>query len=242
MSEPMTSVEIEDVLSSIRRLVSEDMRPVARPAHAPVEKLILTPALRVVPGDDAVREKAHADLRALAEAVESAPEFHTLLRSLVRPAEPVSGLSSSVGAVVEALGASVPAQDPEWEPESGDTLPGAGRIGSNAWAAEDWPEQADAVSGAADPAGPDADAIRQYADAAEAEAVAEIQRHPPEPTATERPAGPPASALDEDTLREMVRALLRQELQGALGERITRNVRKLVRAEIQRMMLTREFD
>jgi len=32
----------------------------------------------------------------------------------------------------------------------------------------------------------------------------------------------------------MVRDIVRQELQGSLGERITRNVRKLVRREIQR--------
>lgn len=45
MSEPMSSLEIEDVLASIRRLVSDDLRPANRP-HA--SKLILTPALRVV--------------------------------------------------------------------------------------------------------------------------------------------------------------------------------------------------
>ena len=49
MSEPMSSVEIEDVLSSIRRLVSEDLRPAPRPVVTkPADKLILTPALRVV--------------------------------------------------------------------------------------------------------------------------------------------------------------------------------------------------
>ncbi|MFN0113850.1 MAG: hypothetical protein ACKVPY_04155 [Paracoccaceae bacterium] len=53
MSEPMTNVEIEDVLSSIRRLVSEDLRavrprPAAETALPPPEgKLVLTPALRV---------------------------------------------------------------------------------------------------------------------------------------------------------------------------------------------------
>ncbi len=40
--------------------------------------------------------------------------------------------------------------------------------------------------------------------------------------------------VDEDALREMIRDVVRQELQGSLGERITRNVRKLVRREIQR--------
>ena len=52
MSESMTTVEIEDVLSSIRRLVSEDLRPTHRLVSAALKsganKLILTPALRIV--------------------------------------------------------------------------------------------------------------------------------------------------------------------------------------------------
>lgn len=42
--------------------------------------------------------------------------------------------------------------------------------------------------------------------------------------------------LDEEMLREMVAEIVRQELQGALGERVTRNVRKLVRREIHRAL------
>jgi cell pole-organizing protein PopZ len=52
MSESMTAVEIEDVLSSIRRLVSEDLRPTHKLVSAALKsgasKLILTPALRIV--------------------------------------------------------------------------------------------------------------------------------------------------------------------------------------------------
>ena len=77
MSEPMSSVEIEDVLSSIRRLVSEDLRPsaAARPAapapQGPADadgRLILTPALRVVGGE------TEAEVEAAAEAEASEPE------------------------------------------------------------------------------------------------------------------------------------------------------------------------
>jgi hypothetical protein len=39
--------------------------------------------------------------------------------------------------------------------------------------------------------------------------------------------------LDEETLREIVAEVVRAELQGALGQRITRNVRKMVRREIR---------
>lgn len=48
--------------------------------------------------------------------------------------------------------------------------------------------------------------------------------------------------LDEDALRDMVSEIVRQELQGALGERITRNVRKLVRREIHRALASQELE
>ncbi|WP_099825705.1 hypothetical protein [Oceaniglobus indicus] len=48
--------------------------------------------------------------------------------------------------------------------------------------------------------------------------------------------------IDEEALREMVSEIVRQELQGALGERITRNVRKLVRREIMRAISIRDFE
>jgi len=48
--------------------------------------------------------------------------------------------------------------------------------------------------------------------------------------------------LDEEKLREIVAELLRDELQGPLGEKITRNIRKLVRREIERALTVRDFD
>ncbi|SHH68534.1 V-type ATPase subunit [Cognatishimia maritima] len=47
--------------------------------------------------------------------------------------------------------------------------------------------------------------------------------------------------LDEDMLRELVGEIVRQELQGPLGERITRNVRKLVRREINRVLTAQKL-
>ena len=47
--------------------------------------------------------------------------------------------------------------------------------------------------------------------------------------------------IDDVALKEMVADIVRSELQGELGERITRNVRKLVRREIYRAMMTRDF-
>ena len=48
--------------------------------------------------------------------------------------------------------------------------------------------------------------------------------------------------MDEESLRELVADIVRQELQGALGERITRNVRKLVRREIHRALTAQELE
>ena len=111
MSEPLTSHEIEDVLSSIRRLVSEDLRPAARAAGlatglsapapaaaaaapdagAEAGKLLLTPALRVVPEAPPVpapdtRQNAPCGLRriAVAEAVHAVEE----VQAMAAPAGP----------------------------------------------------------------------------------------------------------------------------------------------------------
>jgi len=48
--------------------------------------------------------------------------------------------------------------------------------------------------------------------------------------------------LDEEALRDIVSEIVRAELQGALGERITRNVRKLVRREIHRALTAQELE
>jgi hypothetical protein len=48
--------------------------------------------------------------------------------------------------------------------------------------------------------------------------------------------------IDEEALRDMVSEIVRAELQGALGERITRNVRKLVRREIHRALTAQDLE
>ena len=48
--------------------------------------------------------------------------------------------------------------------------------------------------------------------------------------------------LDEEALQELVADIVRQELQGVLGERITRNVRRLVRREIKRALAMRDLE
>ena len=47
--------------------------------------------------------------------------------------------------------------------------------------------------------------------------------------------------INPEMLRDMVSEIVRRELQGSLGERITRNVRKLVRREIYRALEARDL-
>lgn len=47
-----------------------------------------------------------------------------------------------------------------------------------------------------------------------------------------RPRGPAAPIFDEAALRDMINEIVHDELQGELGERINRNLRKLIRREI----------
>ena len=242
MSEAMSSVEIEDVLSSIRRLVSDDLRTPARPptVKIPGDKLILTPAFRVVP--DVPPPPA--------PPVRPAP-----LPRLHLGAEPV------IEQVVATLERAVEAQDIEWESEVGDPAPLFAKMEwtETGWAAvidpapvaqpdpvptPSWdqvdPEPTDLVMGASplsDAAPAFAQADTYWADQAEAEAVADLRDELEAP-----PTSSAEIAFDEQVLRDLVRDILREELQGDLGSRITRNVRKLVRAEIARALAAQDLD
>jgi len=92
------------------------------------------------------------------------------------------------------------------------------------------------------PAAPDAEATEPFDTPQSVDDVEEDDSALPNSTGTDNVASLPALQLDEDMLRDVVSEIVRQELQGALGERITRNVRKLVRREIHRMLISQEFE
>lgn len=48
--------------------------------------------------------------------------------------------------------------------------------------------------------------------------------------------------FDEAALRALVTRILREELAGALGERMTGRIRKLVRAEVNRVLAAQRID
>lgn len=147
MPEPLTNVEIEDVLSSIRRLVTEDVPP--RTAHpAPLGKLLLTPAQRVSTPKPS-HDDAATDMR-------------------MRHEFPATQETDDV------------------------TIPPPFQV---------------------------------------------TQHRMPTPELYDR-----LAPIDEEVLHELVRELLTEELQGPFGERITRNIRKLVRAEIGKALAARDLD
>ncbi|NGM47140.1 hypothetical protein G5B31_16510 [Rhodobacter sp. SGA-6-6] len=282
MSEPLTSHEIEDVLSSIRRLVSEDLRPAraamaaAPEAKAEAGKLLLTPALRVVsaePEEAAAPAWPEPETAALADLAD-APALEETAPAAIAPADDAydevyddagmadaaSGLTAGEG---EVLWASAGEETEAVEPAAGPApLHGhwtAQEVPGLDWVQEetDWvePEPVAFVAHPRKPELTEEPLARAWADRAEAAVRAELDETPAARAETVvPPAAEPETAaegpglfdgetgIDEEMLREIVRDIIREELAGTLGERITRNVRKLVRVEINRALTAREFE
>lgn len=275
MSDPVTNVEIEDVLSSISRLVSEsggaqaEAREASKvfenkapkpetgaetPAEKPavLEKLVLTPSLRVAEAPEAVVESedtSEPEAEPENEAVHEAEEHHAEVSEETQP-EAVSEESAERAAEteqtpeqsadehvnapegeslkdrIEQLEAAVSSQDGEWEEENDESVETL-----------QWEDHGTEGTSDENMSAPEAFAEHHHDfDAAdEADKITEAEDEYDFLAGDE-------TLLDEDTLREMVADIVRQELQGALGERITRNVRKLVRREIHRALMAQEFE
>lgn len=129
MSEPVTNVEIEDVLSSIRRLVSagEEGNSPAKSeeshqdqASAPPPRFVLTPAFRVTEPDD--------DIESTAEKDETTIVFGPEIDDIAEPMDAASQKRSardSLEATIAELEAAVIQQPDEWEPDGSEvtTIP-----------------------------------------------------------------------------------------------------------------------
>lgn len=241
MTDSVSKVEIEDVLSSIRRLVAEQAPPAAsRPA--PADSLLLTPALRVSAPDEEAQGEAGAqppaDEDRPRDAAEDALDAHLSAAPDPEPEAPSAPHDPPLRLVH-------PGEEDEVEPQVGQEGGGeegpapsfvSTRAGSGLEATilelgaavgrrgEEWdPDGTEPGSGHLHLGLPGAEADPQTGEAGDEEGEGEV-------------------VLDEAALRELVAAIVREELQGALGERITRNVRKLVRREIHRVLASEEFD
>ena len=302
MSESVTNVEVEDVLSSIRRLVSDDKRPsVAVISEPSNDRLVLTPALRVAGSDEIADNETdnapaiqawsdfgaspdHKDALPDSELTDDIPtldddedmlldpqteadvDIHddnndeqkdhqnqevtaevepepSVLDSVVETSEPeivedvaaaeipVAELledqseaaffaksSATLGAKIAALETVIGKTDDQWEPDdTGDSDYSGTEAPAMIW------DDADPMETVDDDAVPVADSVADFEPQdGFSQSVDDI--------------------LDEEALRDIVSDIVREELQGALGERITRNVRKLVRREIHRALAAQDLE
>jgi len=248
MSDALTNSEIEDVLTSIRRLVAqEDRRAEAGRSggvHPEGGRLILTQAQRI--------DRAAGSEGAVQAAMTHAPREGVPDLPRIVPAAPAT----------VALAANIPA--PDTTPDAADLLPAPDLRGLEATIAE--LEAAVSASGSVfEPDGTEAAqgtgsnvtalyATPSFAHNAAAEAKgakpALSAAQPPQDEAAARATPEPArtagdedadddlfeTIIDEATLRILVAQIVREELHGQLGERITLQVRKLVRSEIARVL------
>ncbi len=78
--------------------------------------------------------------------------------------------------------------------------------------------------------GPPADVLHLTADMRVRDALSDDLADPADAAAQ------PAPVLDEESLRRMINAIIREELDGELGDKITRNLRKIVRRELAEVL------
>lgn len=239
MSEPVSNAEIEDVLSSIRRLVSENTdtpRPVsARDENA--KKLVLTPAFRVLEGHGSEPEPSSEGQDADATTAEQTEEDSELQNASETIDDSVD--TTDLGQKIAALEAAISDSHEEWEPdgseqEATEAEPIILQRAAPAHTIEALrPEFVEIPD---DPPQKPVD-VDTASPIEEAEIVADDE--PDDILAEDAGDG---AFLDEEMLREMVTQLVREELKGHIGERITRNVRRLVHREIRRAMAVRDLE
>lgn len=308
MSEQLSTNDIEDVLSSVRRLLSPEARP--RPVSRDLgqDKLLLTPALRVVTDAQTplILKSADAEAQDSEQSVSEMPVLEAPTLDVPTPemkaADPV--IPDAIDVVAELPSAMAEADVPlhvvegEWEDafwSEPETTLAELALGTEeaelvtaaepatqtepANASQPAPELAAQAEETAAPglmldpfetatpevplqepasnAGADDEALLDDSDLDDSD-LAHAEPTPSEPTPSElAPSelarsefaetmtdqdGNPVTVLDEEALNQIVRHLIREELQGVLGERITHNVRKLVRAEINRALTARSLD
>lgn len=154
---------------------------------------------------------------------------------------------------IAELEAAVATRNEDWEPDgttseaySGgpmDALPWEDFDGSDEAASGPLGPEADKPEPMADPAPLGEDVLKETQEASESAESAQPAPETDDGSETDDGLGAEAEAvLDEETLRDLVAEIVRDELQGALGERITRNVRKLVRREIHRAMAIQDLE
>ncbi|MCC5988719.1 MAG: hypothetical protein JJT95_13635 [Pararhodobacter sp.] len=259
MSDAMSNREIEDVLSSIRRLVA---REASRPAPG---RLVLTEAQRIAVNDSAAPASAATEGGAAGDdgaAGNQRAQLQAAIAGLGAAADPRAsgddpGSDSAHETGLPALGEFSSAADRPPGADSGHETQGStadaeARQETREAPAADTRRGEGADEGATGAAQTDED---DYGEAEEwhgparygqGQGNADDAETDDADSGDEEAGSDDAAALadtliDEDMLRALVAQLVREELRGQLGERITLLVRKLVRAEIARALDEREY-
>ncbi|MBN2906346.1 MAG: hypothetical protein JXJ18_06540 [Rhodobacteraceae bacterium] len=283
MSESNNLREIEDVLSSIRRLVSEEVDVSERSAPVTGEVFLLSPALRVARGgDQALRpepgipaaetmdrpaepqlaEVAPAQDEPEQDAPPAAPEVDAMASESRADAdagirEAVDPSAAKVDTFVLTAQINASAPDPETDEEDDGSLEQriAKLEAAVAGCDDDWEPDGSEGSqspetwtlGTVRPPEPDGPGAVKPADASSSEAETKADMQGPDAVAQDEVAAEceeseETAILDEHMLRDLISDIVREELQGPLGERISRNVRKLVQREINRALAKRDLE
>ena len=278
MSNPVTNADIEDVLSSIRRLVSEDVRPqVAPPVTQGMGRLVLTPALRVMENHGYQDDAGEPDPQTDETVADDLPRPELLDADELRGVELDDTGRRNLEARIAELEAVISDTGGAWEQDGEEgsanagaaleSLPWDGSLAEPEQMIEEAPFQevedyTVSATIAQFSVQDEFTAIQQPEEISEDSEVEqdfepddyedEALTDAPEAVVcddaaladdvSEEVAATQDVVLDEDMLRALVAEIVREELQGKLGERITRNVRKLVRREILRALASQDME
>jgi hypothetical protein len=199
---------------------------------------MLTPALRVAGRSDAGARPAPTPFpgpsQSRSEVEDDDQDFEPT--GIAAEPQPAPAPRPKLKETIAELESAVTHQDDEWEPDGSEPAPVMDW--SNA-RAEDAP-----FLSRRHPARP-APKVAQPPKAPEPVAETPAVRESAPVVASAPQASAPADEMpriDEELLRDIIREVLREELRGPLGDRITGNLRKLVRREIFRALASGEFD
>lgn len=265
MSDPVSNAEIEDVLSSIRQLISESKANSRTGTPDRAETLILTADFRVhdeEPSQIATSETAKGSVTSATPAKDAVPPASSM--DVVDSAQNTSSETTSETDSVPVFShrdyeQSTHASEPP--PEAKKTMDRT----SDLWELDGGEEtaQSDVLSFHAARMHADKGSIvgenktQEWGSKAEDAAPFVEVDVTPSPDTTpadtdERPAlvaasnveivGEDTDIIDEEVVQEMVARLVREELQGEIGEKITQSIRRFVRQEIERAVTLKELE
>ena len=254
MSEAEKSTEIEDVLSSIRRLVAERPHVISETSHptdnvgqtseepkqvAKAEESENNPertgfvetmnaSIAEITHDSQIEETAVADAEAQAAQLDAF--FKTEAETQAQNTTPVEVVLEKPEPFVLR-----PEMSADIEPKKTETT------------VDDIVNKAEKVSDTEDATQTESTAVFEEISPDTVEEIVMPENAEDDEIALENEHGAQNDQatdqfVDEEALREIVSEMVRAELQGDLGDRITRNVRKLVRREIHHALATRDFE